>query len=437
MKSRCRNFPAAADSHKGNFGHALLIGGSAGLAGSISLSALAALRTGAGLVTVATPQSSQAIVAGYEPSYMTLPLPDADGRVAWSASHTITPVLPKASVVACGPGLGRSGDVTKLIAWLYTVARQTAGRRCRWIERPGPAARHSDRATGPAHPHSASGGVCPAGPDRHVAEGERESLAKALANRTGAVVLLKGHRTVITDGQRVAINTTGNPGMATGGSGDVLTGIITALVCQHLSPFDAAYLGAHVHGLAGDLAAQAVGPVGLMASDLVRFVPAALAKCLAVVRRYAGGVRIRATDRAAVPLARARCRWSGNRRRTILPSRCSNSCRTFFRTVRPGGVHPDIQIGILGGLDANLGRSSVMGDLQVLDLLGVAAVQAPRHAQDGRQLPDPWSDRGRPAGENWRACASDPLRDGSGRRWRSVPTRAAEKPARRLLRIKW
>ncbi len=106
-------------------------------------------------------------------------------------------------------------------------------------------------------------------------------MAKDLANRTGTVVLLKGHRTVITDGQRVAINTTGNPGMATGGSGDVLTGIITALVCQHLSPFDAAYLGAHVHGLAGDLAAQAIGPVGLMASDLVRFVPAALAKCLA------------------------------------------------------------------------------------------------------------------------------------------------------------
>ncbi len=114
-----------------------------------------------------------------------------------------------------------------------------------------------------------------------VPEEERESLAKSLARRTGAVVLLKGHRTVITDGTRVAINTTGNPGMASGGSGDVLTGVITALVCQHLSPFDAARLGAHVHGLAGDLAAAEIGPVGLIASDLVRFLPAALAKCLA------------------------------------------------------------------------------------------------------------------------------------------------------------
>ena len=281
MKSRCRDFPCAADSHKGNFGHALLIGGSAGLAGSISLSALAALRTRGGAGTVATPQSSQATVAGYEPSYMTLPLPDADGRVAGAASHTITPVLPKASVVACGPGLGARKDVTKLIAWLYTTLDKPlvvdadglnalAERQDILTVQPGP------RILTP-HP----GEFARLAQIGRVAEAERESLAKALADRTGTVVLLKGHRTVITDGQRVAINTTGNPGMATGGSGDVLTGIITALVCQHLSPFDAAYLGADVHGLAGDLAAQAIGPVGLMASDLVRFVPAALAKCLA------------------------------------------------------------------------------------------------------------------------------------------------------------
>ena len=86
---------------------------------------------------------------------------------------------------------------------------------------------------------------------------------------------------MIADGRQVALNTTGNPGMASGGSGDVLTGVITALVCQHLAPFDAARLGAHVHGAAGDLAAAALGPVGIIASDLVRYLPAALAKCLA------------------------------------------------------------------------------------------------------------------------------------------------------------
>jgi NAD(P)H-hydrate epimerase len=104
---------------------------------------------------------------------------------------------------------------------------------------------------------------------------ERESLAGELARKTGAVVLLKGHRTVITDGRQTAINTTGNPGMATGGTGDVLTGIITALVCQKLSPFDAARLGAHVHGLAGDLAAAELGEVSMIASDLVEYLPLA------------------------------------------------------------------------------------------------------------------------------------------------------------------
>src|SRR5207247_10823765 len=90
-----------------------------------------------------------------------------------------------------------------------------------------------------------------------------------------SIILLKGHRTIITDGSRLAENTTGNPGMATGGTGDVLTGIITALICQGLSPFDAAVLGAHVHGLAGDLAAADLGQVSLIASDLLRFLPQA------------------------------------------------------------------------------------------------------------------------------------------------------------------
>ena len=97
----------------------------------------------------------------------------------------------------------------------------------------------------------------------------RNDAAVQLAARCGIVVVLKGHRTLVTDGARRAINTTGNPGMATGGTGDVLTGLITALCCQHLEPFDAARLGVHLHGLAGDLAAEELGQVSLMASDLI------------------------------------------------------------------------------------------------------------------------------------------------------------------------
>ena len=105
----------------------------------------------------------------------------------------------------------------------------------------------------------------------------REQAAVDLAARSGAVVLLKGHRTLITDGWRRAVNTTGNPGMATGGAGDVLTGLIAALLGQHLAPFDAARLAAHLHGLAGDLAAQALGQVSLIARDLIDFLPRTLA----------------------------------------------------------------------------------------------------------------------------------------------------------------
>jgi NAD(P)H-hydrate epimerase len=108
-----------------------------------------------------------------------------------------------------------------------------------------------------------------------IPQPQRESLSRDFALRTGTVLLLKGHRTVITDGVQLALNHTGNPGMATGGSGDVLTGIVAALVGQHLSPFDAARLAAHVHGLAGDLAAEALGQISMISSDLLHYLPAA------------------------------------------------------------------------------------------------------------------------------------------------------------------
>ena len=267
----------AADSYKNNFGHALLVGGSTGLAGSISLSAMAALRCGAGLVTVATPRACQGIVAGFEPSYMTLALPDAEGQISAAAREPITAAALKASVLAYGPGLGRSAELTDLIAWLYQTldkptvvdadALNALAERQDALCRPG-----GPRILTP-HP----GEFARLAKIDRVPDDQRQALAMALVRRTGTVVLLKGHRTVIADGNQLAINGTGNPGMASGGSGDVLTGVITALVCQHLSPFDAARLGADVHGLAGDLAAASIGPVGLMASDLLHHLPRALA----------------------------------------------------------------------------------------------------------------------------------------------------------------
>jgi NAD(P)H-hydrate epimerase len=111
--------------------------------------------------------------------------------------------------------------------------------------------------------------------EKRISSDERLTLARQFASELNIVLVLKGHRTLIADGHRFVENTTGNPGMATGGTGDVLTGVITGLLCQGLSPFDAAHLGAHVHGLAGDLGAHWQGQTGLIAHDLIRFLPEA------------------------------------------------------------------------------------------------------------------------------------------------------------------
>ncbi|HUY35443.1 MAG TPA: NAD(P)H-hydrate dehydratase [Pirellulales bacterium] len=266
-----------ADSNKGDFGRALLVGGSRGMAGSIALSGMAALRGGAGLVQVAVPEDCQHLVASFEPSFMTAGLAsDGQGRVTQAARATLADLLGPATVVACGPGLGRSDEITDLVGWLYGAVTQPAvfdadalnalAQRPDLLRSPG-----GPRILTP-HPGEFQRLIGnPAPLPRDLSERE----AQALAARCGVVIVLKGHRTLVTDGSRWIHNTTGNPGMATGGCGDVLTGLLTALLCQHLNGFDAAHLGTHVHGLAGDLAAEELGEVSLIAGDLVRFLPAA------------------------------------------------------------------------------------------------------------------------------------------------------------------
>jgi ADP-dependent NAD(P)H-hydrate dehydratase len=263
--------PRAPDSHKGDFGRVLLIGGSRGMPGSISLAGMAALRSGAGLVTLAVPAACHSIVAGFEPSYMAAPMPDdSGGRLDAAALPEIRKLIERATVVAIGPGLGQSAEVTELVTTLFREVsapmvvdadglNALATRRYSLADHAGP------RVLTP-HPGEFARLTGKSGPPK-----DRIEAATALAAQTSLVVLLKGHGTVITDGARHAINSTGNPGMATGGTGDVLTGIIAALLAQGLGPFEAAQLGAHIHGLAGDLAAAELGEVSLIASDLIRF----------------------------------------------------------------------------------------------------------------------------------------------------------------------
>jgi ADP-dependent NAD(P)H-hydrate dehydratase len=266
-----------AKSHKGDFGRALLVGGSRGMSGAISMSGLATLRSGAGLVTLAVPTSIQDVVAAFSPCYMMHQLADDDGFIALSASESLREFAANATAVALGPGLGRKNNLTALVSQLYREIEQPMVVDADALFALAEYAKLLNETAGPRvlTPHP---GEFQRLTGKLPTDAERVEAAAMLAQRDGkkqTIIVLKGHRTIVTDGQRFALNQTGNPGMATGGSGDVLTGVITALLCQGLSPFDAARLGAHVHGLAGDLAALDLGQVGLIATDIIDYLPQA------------------------------------------------------------------------------------------------------------------------------------------------------------------
>jgi NAD(P)H-hydrate epimerase len=268
--------PRACDAHKGTFGTALIIGGSRGMTGAVALAGMAALRGGAGLVRLAVADRCLETVAGFEPSYMTVALPDdIEGRIGAAAYTRIVELARSATIVAIGPGLGRSPDLDRLVARLYQElslpmvcdadALNALSASCETLSR------HAGPRVLTPHPGEFARLI------GHKYEGdERETAALELASRCRTIVVLKGHRTFVTDGRRHWHNSTGNPGMATGGSGDSLTGLITALACQALEPYDAARLGVYLHGLAGDLAAKELGEPSLIASDIVSYLPKAM-----------------------------------------------------------------------------------------------------------------------------------------------------------------
>lgn len=261
------------DSHKGSFGSVLVVGGSRGMSGAVALAGLGALRGGAGLVFLAVPRSVLPIVASIEPSYLTVSLPEDDhGRISREAQLELVDLVPKHSVIALGPGLGQSHELDDLVHWLFTTAdvpmvidADGLNALARMREKPS---RHPAPRILTPHPGEFARLL---EVDVPTVQQNREELAAGFARQHGIVLLLKGAGTVITDGVRLAVNTTGNGGMATGGTGDVLTGLVASLVAQRMEPFEAAQLAAHLHGLAGDLAAADLSKPGLIASDLPRF----------------------------------------------------------------------------------------------------------------------------------------------------------------------
>ena len=270
--------PRPAEGHKGTFGRVLVVAGSVGMTGAAALVGRAALRAGAGLVRVATAKNALPIVAAIEPSYTTLPLPeDTAGRVSSKAINAILNAAQENDVVAIGPGMGQS---TGLRCVIETLVQQEGLRLL--IDGDGlnnlskltgwPKKRRADLVL---TPHPGEMKRLWSGLFRDQMPEDRRQTATQVARTTHAVVALKGAGTVVTDGERIYVNTTGNPGMGTAGAGDVLTGITTALMGQGLGNFDATVLGVYIHGLAGDIAAAGLGQISLIATDIIDFLPQA------------------------------------------------------------------------------------------------------------------------------------------------------------------
>ncbi len=271
--------PRPLTSHKGDYGHVLVLAGSPGFTGAAALATEAALRAGAGLVTLGIPQSLNPILESKCTEAMTLPLPETgEGTLSPGALEEIVNFCRKASVVALGPGLSRNGETGELVRELI--------RNC-----PLPMVVDADGLNLIAEDVSvlsmaqSSLVLTPhpgemrrlAGLEKEELGWDREKLAQDFARKYNLTLVLKGAGTLIaTPPGPLWINPTGNPGMASGGTGDVLTGLIAGFLAQGLPPFNAARLGVYVHGRAGDLAAREKGRISLIASDLIARVPDAL-----------------------------------------------------------------------------------------------------------------------------------------------------------------
>ena len=271
--------PRAAESNKGNYGHVLVVGGSVGKAGSVAMAGMAALRAGAGLATVATAKSGLSTVAGFYPELMTEPLAETrEGTISAHAGTRLDALMKGKSVVAIGPGISRFPETAELVRTLVgkcevpvvldadglnafegcTDELNGQGRVLVITPHPGEMAR-----------------LC----ECSIAEVQKDRLgvARRFARDHDLIVVLKGHRTLVVQPDGEAwVNTTGNPGMSTGGTGDILTGMVAGLIAQNPnSALLAVCAAVHLHGLAGDVMRETLGEHSLVATDLLKGLPEA------------------------------------------------------------------------------------------------------------------------------------------------------------------
>jgi len=265
------------DAHKGTAGLVLIVAGSRGMAGAAALAGNAALRSGAGLVKIATANAALDTVAGLAPCCTTAPLPDDGASVSREAAPIVLKLAEGWQAIGMGPGMGQTEGVSGVV--LAILAHTTIpvvldadglnvlGKHAQKVFR-------DRRAPLIVTPHPGEAARLLGATAKEI-QADREAAAARLA-ALGAVAVLKGAGTIVCDGERMYVNTTGNPGMATAGAGDVLTGLVTALVAAGMAPFDAAVLGVWAHGRAGDMAAERWGILGLTALDILSCVPQVL-----------------------------------------------------------------------------------------------------------------------------------------------------------------
>lgn len=278
------------ESHKGSCGRVLVIAGSAGMTGAGAMASMASLRAGAGVVLWAIPKSLNAVAEAISMEVMSLPVPDTPaGAPSMEAREILVEAARETDCVIIGPGLPVAGDTGELmrllipeiyppliidggafaaIATEFMIIRK---RQSPTIITPHPG--EMSRITGKSIPE---------------VQEKRTEFATKYAKVSGAVVALKGHNTIVTDGTDVYVNETGNPGLATAGTGDVLTGIIAGLVGQGMAPMEAAKLGVFLHGLAGDYVTEEKGQHGVIASDVIERIPNAY-KAYSAMREDSAG----------------------------------------------------------------------------------------------------------------------------------------------------
>ena len=304
MRLPARLLQRSPDAHKGDFGHVFVLAGSARFSGAGVLCAEAALRSGAGLVTLGIPKSLNSAIIKIKPKeVMTLPLPEtSEGTFSLSALQKIEDFSKKVDVAAIGPGLSQNSSTQALARKVVAVVNKPLVIDADGLNALVQATRHCDERearrsnlkrdcfvpSGFAMTRLSRTLILTPHPGEMArllgvsiaqAQADRQGTAQAFARERHCTLVLKGHQTIVADsGGKLYVNKTGNPGMASAGSGDVLTGMIAAFLGQGLDGFNAAKYAVYLHGLAGDLAAKEKTQISLIASDIIAKIPEAIKK---------------------------------------------------------------------------------------------------------------------------------------------------------------